>query len=213
MSVILADRPTESVRNEVIDQLVMNYSHGELSYEAFERRLDKAMELACNEALVELTKDLPLSVDKAFVESKKQDLTANYHQGNVEPLEKMVNVFSNNSRKGVWSVPQEIHYLSFFSGTELDFTDAKFGRSNVNIKIISVFSGNTIYVPENVNVVSKAFCIFGGIENLSSGSDSEHVPTIIIEGYSIFSGVSIKIRRSLKEHFVNLADNLKNLFS
>jgi hypothetical protein len=213
MSGSLADRPTESVRNEVIDQLVMNYSHGELSYEAFERRLDKAMELACNEALVELTKDLPLSVDKAFVESKKQDLTANYNHGEVEPLEKMVNVFSNNSRKGAWHVPNEIDYLSIFSGTELDFTDAKFGQKEVRIRIFSIFSGNTIYVPENINVVSKAFCIFGSIDNLSSGGSNEHAPTIIIEGYSIFSGVTVKIRRSLKEHFVNLADNLKNMFS
>ena len=38
MSVAIQDRPIESVRQEVIDQLIMNYSHGEISLEAFESR-------------------------------------------------------------------------------------------------------------------------------------------------------------------------------
>ena len=44
MSVKFEDRPLEKVREETIDQLVMNYGHGELSSEAFERRLDAAMD-------------------------------------------------------------------------------------------------------------------------------------------------------------------------
>ena len=43
MSVVLEDRPIEQVREEVIDNLIYNYSHGVISAEAFERRLDKAM--------------------------------------------------------------------------------------------------------------------------------------------------------------------------
>ncbi len=38
MAVNIEDRPINKVREEVIDQLIMNYSHGELSHEAFERR-------------------------------------------------------------------------------------------------------------------------------------------------------------------------------
>ena len=43
MTVILEDRPIEQVREETIDQLIFNYSHGVISAEAFERRLDQAM--------------------------------------------------------------------------------------------------------------------------------------------------------------------------
>ena len=221
MPVTLTDRPIETVRSEVIDQLIMNYSHGELSYEAFDRRLDQAMELAHHQALVELVSDLPLTVDKAFVESKKQDLAANYIAGEAEELDYMINIFSGSTRGGAWKVAKETRYLSIFSGTDIDFTDAQFSQEVVRIKIFSLFSGDTIYVPENVNVVSKAFCIFGGIDNLApsqsnpSSVNQGHAnqPTIIIEGVSIFSGVSIKIRRSMKERFVGLADSLKNMFS
>lgn len=221
MTVTLNDRPIETVRSEVIDQLIMNYSHGELSYEAFERRLDQAMELANHQALFDLTTDLPLTVDKAFVESKKEDLAPNYIGGEADELDYMVNIFSGSSRGGAWKVAKETRYLSIFSGTDIDFTDAQFSQEVVRIKMFSLFSGDTIYVPENVNVVSKAFCIFGGIDNISpsegrsSGVTQSRFnrPTIIIEGFSIFSGVSIKVKRSMKERFVDLADSLKNMFS
>lgn len=215
MSVILEDRPIESVRSEIIDQLVMNYSHGELSYEAFERRLDQAMESQCHQTLVELAKDLPLTVDKAFVESKKQDLAPNIVSGDTEEVEYMVNVFSGNTRSGAWTVPKEIRSFSLFSGCDIDLTDAKFTQTELRIKVFSLFSGSNIYIPENVNVVSKAFCIFGGIDYQTATQVNPHIvtPTITIEGICIFSGIDIKVKRTIKERLVEMADSLKKLFS
>ena len=215
MSVILEDRPTETVRSEVIDQLIMNYSHGELSYQAFERRLDEAMELQCNKALVSLVEDLPLTVDKAFVESKKQDLAPNIVSGETEDVEYMINIFSGSSRGGGWKVPKEIRCFSLFSGSTIDLTHAQFTQNELRIKMFCLFSGDTIYIPENVNVISKAFCIFGGIDNQAPTQVNPNIssPTIIIEGVSIFSGINIEIKRTMKEKLVEMADSLKNIFS
>ena len=215
MSVILEDRPTETVRSEVIDQLIMNYSHGELSYDAFERRLDQAMELHGNKALVALTVDLPLAVDKAFVESKKQDLAPNFVQGEAEEVEYMINIFSGSNRGGAWKVPKEIRVFSLFSGCDIDLTHAQFSQGELRIKIFSLFSGNDIYVPENVNVVSKAFCIFAGVDNDTNTQVNLNIatPTIIIEGIAIFSGIDIEMKRSMKEKLVDMADSLKRMFS
>jgi hypothetical protein len=218
MPVKLEDRPIETVRSEVIDQLIMNYSHGELSYDAFERRLDSAMELQNPQDLVELTTDLPLTVDKAFVESKKQDLSPNYAPGETEDVDTMVNIFSSSNRGGTFKVAKEIRYFSFFSSTDIDFTDAQFSQREVRVKIFSMFSSDTIYVPENINVASKAFCIFGNIDNSAPNNSVNHgsaltTPTIIIEGFSLFSSIDIDLKRSLKEKFVNFADQLKKIFS
>jgi len=215
MSVKLTDRPIETVRSEVIDQLVMNYSHGELSYEAFERRLDSAMELNNHQDLVELTTDLPLTVDKAFVESKKQDSTPNFTAGEAEDIEYMVNIFSGSNRGGVWKVPKEIRVFSLFSGCDIDLTHAQFSQNELHIKLFSLFSGNDIFVPDNVNVVSKVFSIFAGTDNEATTQVNPNIvtPTIVIEGISIFSGIDIKIKRTMKEKFVDLADSLKKIFS
>lgn len=213
MSVAVEDRPIEAVRAEVIDQLIMNYSHGELSYEAFERRLDQAMESQLNIELIALTADLELKVDKVYTESKKQNSSANFVPGHAKDIETIINVFSGSNRGGGWKVPKEIRYYSIFSGCDIDFSDAQFSQPVVRIKLFSLFSGDTIYVPENINVVSKAFCIFGSIDNSAPCTSASNAPTIIIEGITIFSGVTIKVKRTIKEQFVNFADNLKKIFS
>ena len=44
MPVKTEDRPLKNIREEVIDQLVMNYAHQEITLEAFEKRLDLAID-------------------------------------------------------------------------------------------------------------------------------------------------------------------------
>ena len=213
MAVNIADRPRDKVREEVVDQLVMNYSHGEISYEAFERRLDTAMESQNNKEIVDLGADLDLTVDKKYIEQKTQDFSVNYTPGETDASDKIINIFSSGSRSGAWNVAKEIHIYSFSSGADIDFTDAIFTHPTVTVKLFSLFSGDTIYVPENINIVSKAFCIVGSIDSDLSSNASPNAPTIVIEGFSIFSGVTIKVKRTIKEKFVAFADNLKKMFS
>jgi len=215
MPVILADRPIESVRSEVIDQLIMNYSHGELSFEAFERRLDQAMDCQCNNTLGALAEDLPLAVDKDFVQNKKQNLAPNFVQCDTEDVDYMVNIFSGSSRSGAYKLPKELRYFSLFSGSDIDLTHAIFCQEIVTIKMYSLFSGDSVYIPDNVNVISKAFCIFGSIDNHAPSQVNPMInsPTIIIEGISVFSGITIEIKRTMKEKLVAMADSLKKIFS
>lgn len=213
MSVAINDRPTEKVREQVIDQLIMNYSHGEISHQAFERRLDQAMETEDNEALIALIEDLPLSVDSDYQQNKSKDLGASYIPGEAEDVDTLVSIFSGHERKGRWTLPKELRSFSLFSGSDIDLSEAIFCQPTVHIKMFSLFSGDNIYVPENVNVVVKAFGIFGGVDNKTSTSNRHDAPTIVIEGLAIFSGIDIKVRKTLKERFVQFADNLKNMFT
>ncbi|NQY63495.1 MAG: DUF1707 domain-containing protein [Alteromonadaceae bacterium] len=213
MPVNIEDRPIETVREEVIDQLVMNYSHGEISYEAFERRLDTAMESQSNKEIADLVADLDLTVDKNYLDQKTQDFSVNYAPGETESSDKIINIFSSGNRSGAWKVAKKINIYSFCSGADIDFTDAKFTHPTVTVKLFSLFSGNIIYVPEHINVVSKAFCIVGSIDSELSSNATPNAPTIVIEGFSIFSGVTIKVKRTIKEKFVAFADNLKKIFS
>jgi len=213
MSVNIEDRPLETVREEVIDQLIMNYSHGELSYTAFETRLDGAMESKSTVELSELVADLPLAVDKNYVDSKKHEMGINFTAGETEELDYIVNIFSGSDRSGAWKVAKEIRSISIFSGSDLDFSNAQFTQPVVRIKMFSLFSGDNIYVPENINIVTKAFCVFGSIDNKAPSNADRNAPTIIIEGFALFSGIDIKVKQTIKEKFVNFADNLKKMFS
>lgn len=213
MPVAIEDRPIEAVREEVIDKLIMNYSHGKLSYEAFERRLDTAMESNSNIEISALADDLEIEVDKSYVDSKKKDLSYHFEPGHTEEVDYIVNIFSGCNRSGMWNVAKEIRVFSVFSGSDIDFSNAKFSHPTVRIKLFSLFSGDNIYIPEDVNVVSKAFCVFGSVDNTAPSSNNINAPTIIVEGISIFSGIDIKIKRTIKERFVAFADSMKNMFN
>ena len=213
MPVIAKDRPIETLRKEVTDQLIMNYSHGELSLEAFERRLDEAMATDDHDALVKLTADLDLTVDEEFINSQKEQMNRNYVPGESDDVETMFQIFSGSDRSGEWKLPKELRVISLFSGCNVDLTDAIFTNSVLTIKMFNIFSGNNIYIPEGVKVQTKAFCIFGGIDNSVSSVGNPNAPTIIIEGFVLFSGVDISIKRSLKERFVIFADKLKTFLS
>lgn len=217
MAVKLTDRPIETVREETIDQLIMNYSHGRLSYEAFERRLDQAMETSEHQVLADLTEDLDLTVDSNYVATKSKGLGANVVAGEVQDVEKIINIFSGSTREGNWPVAKETNMVSVFSGSEIDLSQAQFSEKVHTIKLFSLFSGDSIYVPENVRIINKTYGIFGSVSvnfpdkitNQYSGSEV----TLVVEGYAIFSGIDIEVKRTLKEKFVDFADSLKKLFS
>jgi len=213
MPVVPEDRPIETLRKEVIDQLVMNYSHGELSLEAFERRLDDAMETSEHRVLVELTADLDLKVDQDFVDNKNQQMGINYVPGDSRDVEHIFKIFSGEERNGAWRLPKEIQVTSIFSGVDIDLTEAQFSNPEVLITVYNIFSGLDIFVPENINVQTRVFSIFGGTSNNANSNADPNAPTVIVEGFSLFSGIDVKIKRTLKENFIIFADKLKTLLS
>ncbi len=213
MPVTLQDRPINVLREETIDQLIMNYSHEKLSLEAFEQRLDKAMEAKDNQTLVDLTADLDLTVDKDYVESKKQEMGMSFEPDEEMEVEQMVHIFGGSKRSGVWSVAKEIRVVNIFGNSEIDFSEAQFSHPTVRVRLLCLFGSTNIYVSEEINTVCKAFCVFGSVNNKTQSINHQNAPTVIIEGLVLFGGANISIRRTIKERFLLFADGLKNLLS
>jgi hypothetical protein len=212
MPVKLEDRPIETVKEEVIDILVHNFSHGYISNEAFERRLDAVMETNAHQTMMDQVADLDSSPDEAIKKHKQEQFSVNYNEGIAEESDTIVSILGSNDRSGQWVVPRTIKVFSLFGGTNIDFTDARFNSPNVKVHIISIFGGDNIYVPENVNVVSKAFCVLGSIDNSAPSIASRKAPTITIEGLILFSGLDIKIKVTIKEKFMAFANQMKAMF-
>ena len=120
------DRPLNSVREETIDRLIVNYGHGKLSLEAFERRLDQALDAKSADALVALTSDLELQVDRQYAQQKRAEFGIR-----TEPVPYardtswMIHIFGGGNRRGTWTVPSEIWMVNIFGGAEIDFSEAR----------------------------------------------------------------------------------------
>ena len=213
MPVLNQDRPIEILREEVIDPLIVNYGHEELSLEAFERRLDLALATSDANELTELVADLDLKADKNYVDQKRQELNLDqdYDYRTTREIEYAINIFGGSSRSGPWNVPKEIRMLNLFGGGEIDFTEAKFKHPCVRIRMLTVFGGANIYVREDLNTVSKIVSIFGGTDNSAPSNRSSHAPIVIVEGLVLFGGTDIKIKRSIEEVFLDFADRIRGI--
>ncbi len=218
MPVNIADRPLKKIREEVIDQLVMNYGHNEITLKAFEERLDIAMETEDRDALQKLVADLELSTDTEYQQTKAKKLSKdkNYFADNpsesYQEHESILKILSSSEKSGPWVVGGKIETTSILSDFTLDFTEAEFTQPVVRIKMLSILTSDTIYVPEGVRVVCNVTSILGSIKNQVFGNTDENAPTIIIEGFSILSSMDIKIRVTLKEKWLRFADGIKDLF-
>ena len=78
---------------------------------------------------------------------------------------------------------------AIFGELVCDLSNSKITKDIV-INATSVFGGMTIIVPDNVNIVTSAFPLFGGITNKVKNKDNKN--TIFIKGTIMFGGIDIK---------------------
>ena len=212
MAVAPADRPLETLREETIDRLIMNYGHGQLALEAFQRRLDQALDATGHDVLRSLVADLDLEVDARFVAQKRGELRAPEPPTDEGEVDYFVNIFSGSRRTGRWTAPADVRVITLFGGGEIDFTDAVFASPTTRVRLLCLFGGVTIFVPQEVNATVSAFAIFGGIDNRAPTSSDPNAPRIIVDGFVMFGGADVKIKKSLRKRALELATELRTWF-
>ncbi|MFC3095220.1 DUF1707 domain-containing protein [Alteromonas sediminis] len=213
MTVKVEDRPIASVRDQVVDVLIHNYSHGVISEEAFERRLDVAMGSRDPSQIMQQISDLETPDDSEIKEQKKRHFDVSYDPYAHADSEHIVNIFGGSDRTGQWVVPSQLKTLSVFGGSKIDMTDAIFTSKEVRIKSFCLFGGETLYVPPGARVMSSVICIFGGMDNKASTLSGTQGPIIRIEGMAIFGGISVKVKTNFKKMFINFAHQMKTMMN
>ncbi len=209
MPVASCDKPIELLRKETIDLITFNYSHGEISMESFERRLDQALDSKTHEELTALTGDLDLKIDNYFKERKRQKFDFQMDANPAEDVDEIVSIFGGTDRRGVWKVSKEIRISTIFGGADVDFSEAVFSSKRTHVKVFCLFGGADIFVPEGINVVAKSTCIFGGFGNKIRTNGSPDAPMIVVEGFVLFGGFDIKLNKTLKERRRDFANKVK----
>ena len=207
------DKPIAKLREETIDQLTLNYSHGELSLESFERRLDQALDAETHDALLSLTADLDLVVDSTFREHKRREFDFMTDSHGVTNEQKILSIFGNSKRENAWDVPEEIQVFNMFGNTILDFSEAKLTSMTTHINVSCVFGNTIISIPEGINVVSYVSCIFGGVKDNAPSSNGIDVPTIILDGFVLFGNVKIKLKKTFRERLLRFAETVRTMFA
>lgn len=218
MAVPASDRPLDKVKEEVIDQLILNYSHGELSADAFERRLDQAYACEDQTTLLTLVVDLPLQTDPRYHTEKAARMQPQFTpSNNSEPQLNIRSILSTEHVTGEWIVPKEIYINNYTGNTELDFSNAVFTHPEVTVTINNIMGQDDFIVPDNVDVSLSTSNIMGSVSNkrprLAMTNFSVQRPHIHIRGKIILGSVEVRVKQSMKQQIKHFADSLKDLFS
>jgi predicted membrane protein len=81
---------------------------------------------------------------------------------------------------------------AFMGGGKLDLRDAMPAGGQAVINLFAIMGGFEIVVPETWRVISEVTPLMGGIEDKSRTSGDPNAPTLVIRGFMMMGGLTLK---------------------
>jgi len=176
-------RASDDDRIQIAQLLSEAASNGRLTLDQYEGRLAKTYSATSYGQLERLTYDLPEAME--------------FRRGKVRPAPStmLLAILSGFDRSGRWCVPSRMTTFTLFGGGLVDLRYADFTSADVEIHAYSIFGGQTIVLPPEVNVDIKGRGVMGGFDKAVEGAGTPGAPKVSIKGFSLLGGVGIKRRK------------------
>jgi hypothetical protein len=160
-------------------------AQGRLPLNEYEERLTRAYAAQTYDELDRLSADLPGSVSRGP------------SGGPVRPAPStmLLAIMSGFERRGRWNVPKRMTTFALFGGGVVDLRYADFTSPEVEIHSYSIFGGQTILVPPEVNGDLRGVGVMGSFDQSVSGEGSPGAPCVRIRGFSLWGSVGVKRRK------------------
>lgn len=176
-------KASDDDRLQVAQLLSEAASNDRLTLDQYEGRLAKTYSATTYDQLERLTYDLPEAVE--FRRGKSRPA----------PSTMLLAILSGFDRSGRWNVPGRMTTFTLFGGGVVDLRYADFTSADVEIHAYSIFGGQTILVPPEVNVEIKGRAVMGGFDKSVEGTGTPGAPKVSIKVFSLLGGVGIKRRK------------------
>ena len=180
-------RISDADRDRAASILSEALAEGRLTAEEHSERLDAVYAAKVHADIVPIISDLPAAPAALGLASA----------GRAGPEVRMVSIFSQTTRKGVWQVPAEIEVINIFGGTVLDLREARLPGKEVRIRAFCILGGMEITVPPEMHVVDNGIALLGGreIPPESDESASPDAPVLRLSGLSLLGGMTVRRKR------------------
>ena len=115
--------------------------------------------------------------------------------GTGAPVEKIVNIFGENTRVGRWRLHGPLKILNVFGSTELDLREALTDAETVEITGTCVFGELKVIVPEGVEVELGGSAVFASRNmRLAPVPRLPGTPIVRVQVHAVFSEVQVRSR-------------------
>jgi hypothetical protein len=177
-------RAADTDRIQVAQLLTDAAAQGRLELSEYEDRLKKAYAAQTFDELDRLSSDLPGIATTAPAISP----------GQPAPSTLLLAIMSGFERRGRWNVPKRLTSVALFGGGVIDLRYADFTAADVEITSYSIFGGQTILLPPELNVVVRGIGVMGAFDQVGD-EGSPGAPHVTIKGFSLWGSVGIKRRK------------------
>lgn len=190
-------RASDADRDKVATVLSTAYAEGRITRDEHDERLDAVMRARTFDDLVPITSDLvPLPTSASTPPApapvvQPAGSTFTIDTSTSSGADQMIAIFGGSTRKGRWRVPKQINAIALFGGVEIDFTEAIFESTEIEITGFWCFGGMEIKAPAGLEIRDRTAGIFGGTDIKGLGDPVPGAPVITIKGASLFGGVSV----------------------
>jgi Domain of unknown function (DUF1707) len=175
-------RAADTDRIQMAQLLSDAAAQGRLPLREYEQRLNRAYAAQTYEELDRLSADLPGAVTRGRTGGPVRPA----------PSTMLLAIMSGFERRGRWNVPRRLTTFALFGGGVLDLRYADFTSPDVEIHSYSIFGGQTILIPPEVNVDLRGVGVMGVFEQSVSGEGSPGAPCVRIRGFSLWGSVGVK---------------------
>ena len=191
-------RISDADRDRAASVLGAALAEGRLTADEHAERLDAVYASKTHAEILPLVSDLPGAA--AALQAPRGDIEPGGSSGSLdqtgEPA-RMVALFSNTSRRGLWRVPAALAAVSVFGHTDLDLRDAVLPGKEVRIRAVCVLGDMRITVPPEMHVIDNGWALLGGREFPpdSEESASPDAPVLRVSGVSILGLATVRRRK------------------
>jgi hypothetical protein len=183
-------RVSDSDREQTAGVLREAASHGRITMDELDERLELAYAAKTYADLAAVTQDLP---GQAQTPSAVQPAMGGRIGGT--PRSKFsVAIMSGARRMGRWVVPPNYVGVAVMGGIELDLREAQFSEPEVTIHAYTLMGGIEITVPEDVDVDVSGIAFMGGFDHNASGPGAPGAPRVRVIGFALMGGVDVRRR-------------------
>lgn len=178
-------RVVDTDRIQVAHLLSDAAAQGRLPMSEYEDRLNRAYSAQTYAELSKLSSDLP------YITTAPWEAGGECHPA---PSTLLLAIMSGFERRGRWNVPQRLTSFSLFGGGVIDLRYADFTSPDVEIHSYSIFGGQTILLPPEVNVDVHGVGVMGAFDHLGQ-QGAPGAPRVTIRGFSLWGRVGIKSKK------------------
>jgi hypothetical protein len=177
-------RAADTDRIQVAQLLTDAAAQGQLQMSEYEARLAKAYAAQTYADLERLSADLPGAATSAPSGGPCRPA----------PSTLLLAIMSGFERRGRWNVPKRLTSFALFGGGVIDLRYADFTSPEVEIHSYSIFGGQTILLPPEVNVDVRGVGVMGAFDHVGE-LGTPGAPHVTIRGFSLWGSVGVKRKK------------------